>query len=412
VCSTVTLRNVTGREGGEDNSMRARTTAPLAWSLWLLVASGIAFGLSVRAGGDLQDVPFLVSFGAFATVGAVVASRRPENPVGWLFLAIGILTAIAVVGDAYAEQGLPRRGAIPPAVMLGAWIQTWFWYPLIAMSTLFSMLLFPSGLPSRRWRPVLWVSVVLVAVVTVMAAHSPTLEASGRRFSNPFRAGGLSVEHVEETRIFQLLTALILVGIGVSVVSLVLRFRRSRGVERQQLKWFVYAVTLVALTFLASALFPAYERSDASGFIFGFVIGLVPVSCGIAILRYRLYDIDRIINRTLVYLGVTSLLALIYIVCVFAFGGLVVGASDNILVVAATTLAAAGLFRPLRARVQSFVDSRFYRSRYDATRTLDDFGHRLREETDLDELTRDLVAVVRKTMQPKHVSVWLRPRTP
>jgi hypothetical protein len=393
--------------------MNARTASRVAWSLWLLVAIGIAFGLFLRPEGnvELEDVPLLVSFGAFATVGAVVASRRPQNPLGWIFLAIGLLTAIAAVAEAYAARVPDRSGPVPAPVALGAWIQNWFWYPLVAMSTLLTMLLFPSGLPSRRWRPVLWSCVAAAAAVTVMAALSPTVQAAGREVPNPLGVTGLNVRDVEETLLFQVFTILLFGGIAAAVISLVGRFRRSRGTERQQLKWFMYAAILVVANIIASVAFPAYERSEASGFVFGLLIGLVPVSCGLAILRYRLYDIDLIINRTLVYGALTAVLALVYVGGVVGVGGLVreaTGQQDNSLVIAATTLVVAALFRPARARIQAFIDRRFYRRKYDAARTVEAFSARLRDEVDLETMRLDLVTVVHDTMGPARASLWLR----
>jgi hypothetical protein len=390
--------------------MRLRTASRLAWSLWLFVAAVVGFYL-LSGVADPQDLPLVVAFGSFPTVGAVIAAKRPGARIGWLFVAVGVLTAVGILGEAaYADGSLGRSGETPAAAVLGAWIQTWFWYPLVTMTTLFTMLLFPSGLPSRRWRPVLWTSVVAVGVVTAMAALSSTLQVRGRDAPNPI--GVIALDNVEDTFVFQVFTTLLFAGIGAAVISLVLRFRRSGGIERQQLKWFVYAAILVALNFVASIVFPAYERSEASSFVFGFLIGLVPVSCGVAILRYRLYDIDLIINRTLVYGALTASLGAIYAALIVVAQTLVleVGTTEELpgLVIAASTLAVAAVFQPLRTRIQGFIDRRFYRHKYDAARTLEEFSARLRDQVNLEALTRELLGVVQNTMQPAHVSLWLK----
>jgi hypothetical protein len=282
------------------------------------------------------------------------------------------------------------------------------------MATLFTLLLFPSGLPSRRWRPVLWVSIVAVALVTVTAALSPTLEAAGRRVANPIGIAAFPTD-IEATVPFQVFIAVLGLGIAAATVSVLLRFRRSRGEERQQLKWFAYASALLAFMLVVSALFPALEQSAVSEVLFGLVILGIPISCGIAITRYRLYDIDRVINRTLVYATLTALLVGIYIGAAVGFGALVrslTGQESNALVIAASTLAVAALFGPARRRIQGFIDRRFYRRKYDAAQTLEGFSSRLREQVDLEALSGELVGVVRETMQPAHVSLWLRTPEP
>jgi hypothetical protein len=217
----------------------------------------------------------------------------------------------------------------------------------------------------------------------------------------------MSAKDVEESPLFAVFGFTLVLVVPAAVGSLILRFRRSRGAERQQLKWFAFAATLIGISFVPSVLVPAYERSAVSGLVFGFVIWLIPLSCGIAILRYRLYDIDRIINKTLVYGLLTALLGGAYAGVVFGIGGLV---SDNSVVVAVATLIVAALFRPARARVQALIDRRFYRRRYDAGRTLEAFSARLRQEIDLDALSGELVGAVRETMQPVQASLWLRDR--
>jgi hypothetical protein len=389
--------------------VRVRPSAVAAWGLWAFAAAGSGLGVALQLLGgrtaDLQALFFVLAFSAYATVGAVVASRRPRNPIGWVFLGVGVLTAIGSLGESYSEATFSRPGPLSPAALLAAWTQIWYWYPLLATSTFLPLLLFPSGLPSRRWRPVLWLFVVSATSVTVLSALSSTLEAAGRTVPNPIGISGATASDIEDSFLFSVFGILLTALMAAAVVSLVLRFRRSRGAERQQLKWFVYSAVLVGVSLVASITIPAYERSAASGLVLGFAIWLIPISCGIAIMKYRLYDIDRIINRTLVYGVLTLLLAGVYVGVVVGVGTLV---GQSTLLVAASTLLVAALFRPARRRVQELIDRRFYRGKYDAARTLEAFSARLREEVDIDSLTRDLVGVVRDTMRPSHTSLWLR----
>jgi hypothetical protein len=252
---------------------------------------------------------------------------------------------------------------------------------------------------------VLWVSVLSISSVTVLSALSSTLEGPGRTVANPIGLSGLTVRDIEESLLFQVFGILLGAVLVAAVISLLLRFRRSRGAEREQLKWFAFAATLLGLSLTASILFPAYEQSVVSGIVLGLAIALIPVASGIAITRYHLYDIDRIINRTLVYGVLTVLLAAVYVGAVVGLSTLV---GESTLLVAASTLLVAALFRPARRWVQGLIDRRFYRQKYDAARTLEAFTARLREEVDLDSLTGDLVRVVRDTVQPTHASLWLR----
>jgi hypothetical protein len=337
---------------------------------------------------------------AFSTVGALIASRRTRNPIGWILLGSAM---------SYAVGGLTE---VPPGSLPGVphalqdWLGTWVWGVGIALAGTFLLLLFPGGeLPSRRWRPVAWAAGVGLVAFVLGQAFAPELAESHIR--NPAGIGGPAGE------IFQVLQDGMLLVIGAfvaSVASLVVRFRRSTGEERQQLKWLNYAAGLTALAICGSFLIaPLGEPSEAAVNIQNALItgalACVPIAIGIAILRYRLYDIDRIVNRTLVYGLLTVLLAAVYVGVVVGLGTLI---GQSALVVAASTLLVAALFRPARRRVQSLIDRRFYRSKYDAARTLEAFTARLREEVDLDSLTGDLVGVVRDTMQPAHASLWLR----
>ena len=276
------------------------------------------------------------------------------------------------------------------------------WLPILGLIFIFTLLLFPTGrLPSPRWRPVAVVGGLAIAVVTVLGAVRPTLRLQNEEvyLANPVGVAGAPDPENGS------LGAVLLAGLGAGMVasgSLVLRFRRSQGVERQQLKWFTYAaalllaVNLVTITILPDGL--------ASDLLFGLSIAFVPIAAGVAILRYRLYDIDRLINRTLVYGLLTFLLAGVYAGLVLVLGQLSGGVADG-------TLAVAALFQPARRRVQSVVDRRFNRRKYDAARTVEAFSARLRDEIDLDTLSSELLAGVDQTVEPTTVSLWLRPST-
>jgi hypothetical protein len=309
----------------------------------------------------------------------------------------------------YAVGGLTEvpAGSVPGVPhALQDWLGTWVWGVGISLAGTFLLLLFPGGeLPSRRWRPVAWAAGVGLVAFVLGQAFAPELPESDIR--NPAGIGGLVGQ------IFELLQEGIILVVGAtlaSIASLVMRFRRAADEERHQLKWLTYAAGLVALALVGASLVSAFsEPSDASDNIQNTLVtgalACVPIAIGIAIFRYRLYDIDRIINRTLVYGALTVLLAAVYVGLVVGLGTLI---GENTIVVAASTLLVAALFRPARRRVQGLIDRRFYRRKYDAARTLETFSARLRDEVDLDTLATDLVGVVRDTVQPARASLWLR----
>ena len=392
--------------------MSARITTALAWSIWALSVVSATLGLLLMfLNGSFEDL-LDESLGidaalalVFPTVGAIIASRRPSNAIGWIFCVIGLCGGAEVFTVEYGTYALVTDPGSLPAGVIAAWIGTWVWLPSVTLTITFLLLLFPHGrLLSPRWRPVAWLAAGVTVVAVVFFALAPwDLLDPGVPAQNPFGIEGLRNLGVAVA------TPVFLVGIPtmlLSVVSLVLRFRRSRGTERQQLKWFVYAGVLS----VGAILVP----SAASSLLQLLVLPLLPVAAGIAILRYRLYEIDLIINRTLVYGSLTATLVLLY------FGGVVVlqqlfvvlTGQQSTLAIVASTLLIAALFSPLRKRIQAFVDRRFYRRKYDAAKTLEAFSAKLRDETDLDALSGDLVGVVRETMQPAHVSLWLRPDTP
>jgi hypothetical protein len=353
-----------------------------------------------------------LGWGAYPTVGAVIVARQPHNRVGWLCCAVGFLLGPAFFGQAYAWYALIHQPGSVPGGWAMAWLGQWPWYVALGVVCLL-LLLFPNGrLVSPRWRPVAWVLAADIAAVWVWAALAPRpLEGRGlETLTNP-----LGIQQAEAA--FGLL-ATIAFPIGamlavLSVASIVVRFRRARGMERQQLKWFTYAavlVTLLWLVFFAAGL-ERWLPPVLVNIVSEIWLGGIPAAIGIAVLRYRLYDIDRIINRTLVYGALTALLGVVYAGIVLTLGQVFGGLGEDLpnWVVAGATLAVAALFQPARRRIQQVVDRRFNRRKYDAARTVEAFSVRLRDEVDLDALSAELLAVADQTMQPTMASLWLRP---
>jgi hypothetical protein len=371
----------------------------------------------LTTGGLLASGLFLV----FPLVGALIASRRPESPIGWLCLADGLLWMTTDLLDYYSVYGAAKPGSIPFPLGAAA-INNWLWVPSVGLLATYVFLLFPDGrLPSRRWRPLAWLSGAVIGSASIGVMLSPGPLDMPRGIRNPF---GLEAAPWVTVAAYAVLPLLPLCMLA-SAVSLVLRYRRSKGDERQQIKWIAFAASLVALTYLiamvASFVHPSEAWTTAGSVwwlnlltiaaLLSFVT--IPIAVGIAVLKYRLYEIDLIINRALVYGSLSATLIALY-------AGGVVGlqyvlraltGQDSTLAVVASTLAIAALFNPLRSRIQELVDSRFYRRKYDAAQTLEAFTARLREETDLDALTDEMTSVVRGTVQPAHVSLWLRPES-
>jgi len=360
-------------------------------------------------------LPFL----AFPLVGALVASRRPHNPIGWLCLAVGICWMLAIMSGSYAMYGLQvaNPGTVPFPAAMGSVGEE------LAPATggligTYLLLLFPDGrLPSSRWRPLAWLSGAVIVSIIVGGVLTPGRLQELGRVRNPF---GLE-EYPWIADATQGVTLLLPLCMLASALSLVLRFLRSGGEQREQIKWLAFSALILGLGF-SSFVIPGILAPQATGGantlwenLLEDVVTLsfagIPVAIGIAVLKYRLYEIDIIINRTLVYGALTAILVAVY------FSGIVLSqrlfviltGQQSTLAVVASTLLIAALFNPLRRRIQSFVDRRFYRRKYDARKTLEAFSSKLRDETDLDALRDDLVGVVRETMQPAHVWLWLRP---
>jgi hypothetical protein len=397
--------------------MGGRSVSWLAWSTCALCLA--LTGLSVLLIVLLlnSDTPIyyywletsMVAVG-YSTVGAIIANRLPESPIGWLFCAIGLSFGIVHFSAEYAAYALLAPSRSLPGGEVFAWLTSWVGIFGLGL-VVFLDLLFPNGrLPSARWRWFAWFTAIALLPAVILSALSPGLIISSI-LDNP-----LGVERLPDfpRAIEAFMYGLIVVGAS----SMLTRLRHAGTIERQQIKWFAYAtVVVISGVILKNTVYPAV------GVTWVWWVGLVltavgvvssPFAMGVAIFRYRLYEIDTLINRTLVYGSLSAILVALY------FGGIVVLQSlfvvligeKSTLAVVASTLVIAALFTPFRRRIQKVVDRRFYRSNYDARKTLEAFSAHMREETDLEALSDDLVGVVRETMQPAHVSLWLRPDTP
>ncbi|HVL65432.1 MAG TPA: hypothetical protein VM573_09725 [Actinomycetota bacterium] len=412
--------------------MERRTATLLAWFLFgftaLAFAGGIVFSLlNATSGAEIGPAVLALVMFSFPIVGVLVATRHPHNSVGWILLAIGFAWGFA---DAFMKGYIryayvTEPGSLPAPDVLAA-LHASAWVPGVGLIGTFLILLFPDGrLPSERWRPLARLSAFVLVVVTALTTMTPgsIREVAQLDFlpadPNPLGVAALRSLSAAAYWILPLLPLCMIA----SAVAMIGRFRRSQGRERLQLKWFSAGAGLTATLYMTAVGFSLAFDSDWSGIgspawltllqnfsLFSFV--LIPIAAGIAILRYRLYDIDVIINRALVYGALTGTLALLYaagVVTTSALARLVTRQETNDLAVAASTLAVAALFRPVRRNLQSFIDRRFYRRKYDAEKTLDRFSARLRDEVDLDALNSDVIGVVAATMQPRHASMWLRP---
>ncbi len=385
-----------------------RAASRLAWGLCAVTAVGVigALILGLLSGADARPdegssiLEGFVSGAAsvtFAITGALVAGRHRGNPVGWILCVVGLGLALALISIEYATYAvLAEPGSLPGGEAM-FWLTEWIWLPTMLVGT-FLLLLFPNGrLPSRRWRPVAWLAIAGMIGVALHEAFSPGKLDNFPR-DNPVGLGGTAGELAEALAASY---SLILIATIASLASVAIRLRRAKGDERQQLKWLVSGAVVLSIGINLPGLL-------------GIFIGLAAVAgaVGVGILKYRLYDIDVVINRTLVYGALTATLAATYLGGVLllqlALSGITEGSG---LAVAASTLSVAALFRPARARIQEAVDRRFYRRKYDAAQTLERFGARLRDEVDLDSLSAELRTVVADTMQPTHVSLWLRAPT-
>jgi MFS family permease len=396
--------------------MSTRVASWLAWSLVTLsvalLVGGIALALMTRSTASEHPYDGSVTLSvlalAFSVVGAIIASRQPRNAIGWIFGGVGVTIGFSSFAGDYAEFWLASgfgRGVLGETA---AWFSSWSWTLLVYVPTTFLLLLFPDGrLPSPRWRPVAWCAVL--GLIGFLAGYTlnPGPVEDFPQITNPYGVDSLILEAVGVAGAILASASMV-----ASAVSLIVRMRGAGRVERQQIKWLAYGGALAV-----GAVFVGGVISVWIGEV-GFAltsIGLlgVPVFTGVAIARYRLYEIDIVINRTLVYGALTAALVAVY------FGGVATLQSlfraltgqeqQPQLAIVVSTLLIAALFDPLRRRIQRFIDKRFYRRKYDAVKTLAAFNSRLREETDLESLRVEVLGVVKETMQPDHASLWLRP---
>jgi hypothetical protein len=372
--------------------------------------------LLVRGPEADQGEPFIMLAAlGFPLVGALIASKRPNNPIGWLLLALALAFATNLFADAYVETNAQAGQA------LFAWYSAWTFYVWLVMGVVFLPLLFPDGrLLSPRWRWAIRLALAALALSILCTAFKPgSLDAN----TTPNLQNPLGIPALEDVlKVVNVIgQVLLILAIVAAVVAVVLRLRRSSGEARLQLKWFAWVGSVMIVGFLLAAIAASISDEGPVGAVgsIGWPIGLfgllfgIPIATGISVLRYRLYEIDVVINRTLVYGLLTAALAGSYLGSVLllqlALGPVTSGSS---LAVAVSTLAVAALFRPARSRIQGVVDRRFYRRKYDAARTLEGFSARLREQVDLETLGGELRSVVKETMEPAHVSLWLKePRT-
>jgi hypothetical protein len=399
--------------------VRRRWTWWLAWWTWLLTLAlyGVALAIIEIVGHSaatqqetwLARMTLLVAFISFTTVGALVSSRQPRNAIGWIFLGVGFLVAVSVFGGEYANYVFVEEPGSLPGGYVAGWLYLWTWFPVLGLIVLVPML-FPDGrVPGRRWRLVVWALAVCTAVNVVLWCFRPgSINAPDEPPwpDNPLGIAALDSVYDALEAVSALVLAVFLL---LSVTASVVRFRRSRGDERQQLKWMTYGVVVWIVLIPGSLLMPG----DLEDVFFALTIGVLPAATAIAMFKYRLYEIDRVISRTLVYGALTVILGLAYVGLVLAGQAVFSSfAGGGDLAIAGSTLVVAALFLPLRSRIQRVVDHRFYRRRYDAQRTLEAFGARLRDEVGLETLQAELRAAVDETMQPAHASVWLRGARP
>ena len=411
------------QQGQDVSAMSTRTASWLAWSLagicvTMFLASIVLHVLAYSSqeptstGDTLTELLIFLSFLAFPIVGALIASRHPKNPVGWICLAVGLFWTLIFLGNS-----IPGSGPYPMTI---AALTQAIWIPPVGLLGIYLILLFPDGkLPSRRWRPLAWLSGVVMVLASLGITFSPGPLEGHPGVRNPLGLEGIPPWVAAAGIGILLLLPLCMLA---SALSLVLRYRRSGSEEREQIKWIALAASVVGLIYLITMVSSFTYSGPWGGAGTPLWLGLlqqaslvsftaVPIAVGFAVLKYRLYNIDLIINRTLVYGSLSATIVVLY------FGGIVVlqgvfvalTGEQSTLAVVASTLLIAALINPLRRRIQGFIDRRFYRKKYDARRTLEAFAARLREETDLEALNNELVGVVRETMQPRHVSVWLRP---
>jgi hypothetical protein len=391
-----------------------RTRTVFAWSLWLATFGCCAAGLAVTlavvrpltvavlAGGAARALVYPLGY---ATVGLVLTLRRPGNPIGWLYAAAGLMWSLAIPGEPWVAQLVAEHRPLPLAAQAAAVYGEFNWVAATILGVTLPALLVPDGrLRSRRWRPVAAAAAAGGALALVGSSLAPA-RLEDLPIVNPFGLAGPAGDVASTLGTVGLL--LWLATLVAALLCVVLRFRAARGVERQQLRWVAAGAAAAVAGLIGGAAAP--QGTLLSSVLYASVL-CVPVAVAVAVLRYRLWDLDRLVSRTVTYTAVTVLLVVPYLLVVPAASRLAEGSGS--LAVAAATLAVAAVFQPLRRRVQDLVDRRFNRRRYHAARTLDRFAARLRDQVDLDALHTELLAVVDQTMQPTRSTLWLRPPGP
>jgi hypothetical protein len=415
----------------EHPDTRARLSRAAAWAAFAVCVAlfgvSVGFGWLSRslAGGDaswsgggvLATVLFVLAVFTYPVAGVLIATRRPGNRIGWLLLAIGLGWGVSNA-TSYSDYALVLHHHVPAATTVAA-VGSSFWIVPIVLTGTFLLLLFPNGrLPGPRWRPVAWLSgaAIVVGVLSEVLTPGKMTQAGYPATTNPYGVPALGAV-VADAKLAIILVPLLMVA---SAAALIVRFCRARGDARRQIKWLAAAAGLVAVTYAVVELisviaYPSSPHAPAwllvSQGIALVSFGLIPAAIGIAILRHRLFDIDVIVRKTLVYAVLVACLAGIYLAGVYAIEAVVrsVSGRSSTLAVTLSTLAVALAFQPLRRRIQATVDRRFYRAGYDAGRTLDAFSVRLRDQIDLDTLSSDVLAVVGESLHPAHAALWLRP---
>jgi hypothetical protein len=406
----------TGRTGSQtltDTRQVRASWAVLAVTVALVVVKlllvGPVLGRLALDHSWVQELAFQILPVPFAVVGALIAARRPGHRIGWLLLIGTLSIASAQFAWTYALYGSEDGTSLVGLAVIG-WVGNWTPWPALA-AFLLLLLWFPDGQPpSPRWRPIGWAIVAYCALVMVFLALYPGL-ISAPELDNPFALSGAAGTVMRKLQASPVVPAVGTVLVLASASAPLVRFRRARAIQRQQLKWFASAVALlVFILVLQSFPLPGWLH-DLSGVLVVVAVWGIAAAIGIAVLRYRLYDIDRIVNRTLVYGLLTALLGGVYAAMVLLLGQLFgrIGSQPPTWAVAAATLTVAALFQPARRRIQAVVDRRFNRRKYDAAGTVEAFSGRLRDQIDLDTLSVELLATVEQTMQPTAVSLWLRP---
>jgi hypothetical protein len=386
----------------------------LAWSLWLATLGCCAAGLAVTLAVVRPLTVAVLAEGAaralvyplgYATVGLVLTLRRPGNPIGWLYAAAGLMWSLAIPGEPWVAQLVAEHRPLPLAAQAAAVYGEFNWVAATILGVTLPALLVPDGrLRSRRWRPVAAAAAAGGALALVGSSLAPA-RLEDLPIVNPFGLAGPAGDVASTLGTVGLL--LWLATLVAALLCVVLRFRAARGVERQQLRWVAAGAAAAVAGLIGGAAAP--QGTLLSSVLYASVL-CVPVAVAVAVLRYRLWDLDRLVSRTVTYTAVTVLLVVPYLLVVPAASRLAEGSGS--LAVAAATLAVAAVFQPLRRRVQELVDRRFNRRRYDAARTLDAFAARLRDQVDLDALHGELLGVVDQTMQPTRSTLWLRPPGP